>query len=130
MLALCGGTFSYLGPVQYYIFHSCNEIATLLGLESTVHTMTDFTPVDLFGGALNAALPSTFADVSDIRQVPDHQEVWLDKDGFTSIIFEILERVEMSDPEALKYHLQDLVEEDAGETRVWTSGEVYFRMLP
>lgn len=67
---------------------------------------------------------------SEIRQVPDNQEVYLDKDGFTSIVVEILERVDKPDVEALKYHLQDIVEEDAGETKVWTTGDAHFSKLP
>lgn len=81
-------------------------------------------PVSLFGGAITTALPPTFADVSEIRQVPDHQEVWLDRDGFTSVVVEVLERVEKADEEALQFHLSDLVEEDAGAVQVWGSTEV------
>jgi hypothetical protein len=33
--------------------------------------------VALYGGALGVALPASFVDVSQLRQVPDHQEVWL-----------------------------------------------------
>lgn len=94
--------------------------------------MTTYTPIPLFGGALGASLPSTFGDVSDIRQVPDHQEVWLDRDGYTSVVFEILERVEKdSNEEALKYHLEDLVEEDdIGRMKVWGSNTAYMSKLP
>ncbi|KAI7155191.1 hypothetical protein KC352_g27692, partial [Hortaea werneckii] len=94
--------------------------------------MTTYTPTPLFGGALAASLPSTFGDVSDIRQVPDHQEVWLDRDGYTSVVFEILERVEKgSDEEALKYHLEDLVEEeDMGRMKVWGSNTAFSAKLP
>jgi hypothetical protein len=67
---------------------------------------------------------------SEIRQVPDNQEVYLDKDGFTSIVVDILERVEKPDIEALKFHLNDIVDEDAGETKVWTTGEAHFAKLP
>ncbi|KAF2769113.1 Mog1p/PsbP-like protein [Teratosphaeria nubilosa] len=92
---------------------------------------TEYHQVELFGGAITANLPSTFADVSDIRQVPDHQEVWLDKDGFTSIIVEILERVEKSDDiEALRYHLEDIVQEDWGEMKMWSSNQAHFAKLP
>ena len=41
-------------------------------------TSDNYTPVLLYGGALSAALPDTFKDVSEIRQVPDNQEVYLD----------------------------------------------------
>ncbi|KAK5135051.1 hypothetical protein LTR08_005711 [Meristemomyces frigidus] len=91
---------------------------------------TTFNSTPLFGGALTASLPSTFTDVSEMRQVPDHQEVWLDPNGFTSIVVEILERVEKPDLEALQHHLDDLVEEDAGEMKVWTSGVAHFVRLP
>ena len=64
-----------------------------------------FRSTQLFGGALIVDLPSTFADVryvaqcvalifwliktSTLRQVPDSQEVYLDKEGYTSIIFDL-----------------------------------------
>ena len=89
-----------------------------------------YTTTPLFGSALAASLPSTFTDVSEMRQVPDHQEVWLDSEGFTSIVIEILERVEKPDLAALQYHLEDLAEEDWGEMRVWKSGEVVCGKLP
>ena len=66
----------------------------------------------------------------NMRQVPDHQEVYIDMDGFTSIVFEILQRVEKPDIEALKYHLRDIVEEDIGETKVWTTGDAHLSKLP
>ncbi|KAK3706864.1 hypothetical protein LTR37_012543 [Vermiconidia calcicola] len=92
--------------------------------------MSQYNQVDLFGGAITSSLPATFADVSEIRQVPDNQEVYLDKDGFSSIVVDILERVERPDDEALKFHLQDIVEVDVGETKVWTSGAAHFSKLP
>ena len=74
--------------------------------------------VDLYGGALTTLLPSTFADVADLRQVPDNQEVYLDTEGFTSVVFDLLERVEKPDEEALKYHLSDVVDGEEG-VKVW-----------
>jgi hypothetical protein len=47
--------------------------------------------VHLYGGALKCALPSSFADASDMRQVPDNQEVWLDLESGLTIIVELLE---------------------------------------
>lgn len=73
---------------------------------------------------------------SNIRQVPDNQEVYLDGDGFSSIVVEILERVETvsTDDEALEYHLRDLVEDEeddaAEKTKVWSRGEVKCGKLP
>ncbi|KAL9136418.1 MAG: hypothetical protein Q9175_002377 [Cornicularia normoerica] len=68
---------------------------------------------ELFGGAITAKIPSNFTDVSNLRQVPDSQEVYLDKNGFTSLTFDITERVShlLTDKEALEYHFADIVAE-------------------
>lgn len=51
---------------------------------------------------------------SKIRQVPDNQEVYLDKNGFTSLTFDITERVShlSTDRDALEYHFADIVAEN------------------
>jgi hypothetical protein len=75
-------------------------------------------------------LPST------IRQVPDHQEVYLDKDGFTSIIFDIVERVGLPgsgpavDGAALTTHLEDIVDSDDDTVKVWNTSNTQFSKLP
>jgi flavin-dependent dehydrogenase len=78
--------------------------------------------------------PLTSSFPSNFRQVPDNQEVYLDADGFSSVVVEILERVEKPDPEALEYHFKDLItddEDDAAEkTRVWWSGDAVGAKLP
>ncbi|KIW69661.1 hypothetical protein PV04_05525 [Phialophora macrospora] len=43
----------------------------------------------LYGGAMAVELPVELIDSSDIRQIPDHQEVFLSPTTLTSIIFEI-----------------------------------------
>jgi flavin-dependent dehydrogenase len=72
--------------------------------------------------------------ISNFRQIPDNQEVYLDADGFSSVVVEILERVEKPDAEALEYHFKDLItddEDDAAEkTRVWGSGSAVGGKLP
>jgi len=98
--------------------------------------MTSYTSTPLFGGALIVDLPSNFADVSTIRQVPDHQEVYLDKDGYTSIIFDITERVGLPgssaaiDGTALTSHLEDIVDSDDDVVQVWTTANTVFSKLP
>ncbi|OWO99334.1 hypothetical protein B2J93_442 [Marssonina coronariae] len=93
--------------------------------------MTRYTSTPLFGGALIVDLPSSFADVSTIRQVPDHQEVYLDKDGFTSIIFDITERVGVPgtgpavDGAALTTHLEDIVDSDDDTVKVWNTSNTH-----
>ncbi|KZF18907.1 Mog1p/PsbP-like protein [Xylona heveae TC161] len=93
--------------------------------------MATFRHTDLFGGTIVADLPSAFVDASNIRQVPDHQEVYLDKDGYTSIIFEITERVNdfNTDEEALSYHLQDIAEADEG-LNILSSSTAHLPSLP
>jgi hypothetical protein len=67
---------------------------------------------------------------SQIRQVPDNQEVYLDNDGLSSIVFDILERVDKPDLDALKYHLEDVVEDDVNATKLWTSNSAVLSKLP
>ena len=68
---------------------------------------------------------------SIIRQVPDNQEVYLDANGLTSIIFDITERVAhlATDEDALKYHFEDIVETGEG-VRIWDSTTATFAKLP
>jgi hypothetical protein len=97
--------------------------------------MTTYRNTPLFGGALVCDLPEKFADVSKLRQVPDNQEVYIDKDGFTSIIFDITERVGPSgggletDGRALTTHLEELVGDDTDTVKVWNTTETQFSHL-
>ncbi|KAK8222097.1 hypothetical protein M8818_000267 [Zalaria obscura] len=96
--------------------------------------MAQYKATPLYGGAMTVELPANFQDVSDIRQVPDNQEVFLDKSGFTSIVFDILERVEVgaqkSDQDALKHHLSDILEDDAERAQTWVSSTAVLSKLP
>ncbi|KAI0872837.1 Mog1p/PsbP-like protein [Hypoxylon argillaceum] len=97
--------------------------------------MTTYQSTPLFGGALVCDLSTNFADVSQLRQVPDNQEVYIDKDGFTSIVIEINERIggEGSTPEidgrALTTHLEEIVREDADRLKVWNTTPTQFSKL-
>jgi len=96
--------------------------------------MTTYRKTPLFGGAMMCDLPEKFADVSKLREVPDNQEVYIDKDGFTSIIFDITERVGKSgglenDGRALTTHLEELVGDDADTVKVWNTTETQFSHL-
>ena len=50
---------------------------------------------------------------SEIRQVPDNQEVYLSTSGFTSLTIDLCERVTSTatDADALSYHFDDVVAE-------------------
>ena len=86
--------------------------------------------------------------------MPDHQEVFLDRDGLTSIVFDITERVvdaadPTSDTAALRFHLSDLIDSstttsappasapshestEAGheELKIWSERATTFSKLP
>jgi hypothetical protein len=120
-----------------------------------------FRTASLFGGAITVNIPETWADVrqvfitncftsesnhpptyhvrttwltivsSEIREVPSNQEVFLDRDGFSSIVVDILERVDKrSNEEALDYHFSDIVDEDLGVAQVWERRDASLRLMP
>ena len=63
----------------------------------------------LFGGAITSLIPKSFEDVSIIRQVPDHQEVFVDKYTEMSLIVELMQADEsVSDELAAAHYFEDL----------------------
>ncbi|KAG0635228.1 hypothetical protein HOY80DRAFT_1057689 [Tuber brumale] len=73
-----------------------------------------FTPVELFGGAIRAAVPQSFRDAADFRQVPDTQEVYVSMEERMdiSVIIDLNQRVQApSDLEALDIHFQDVADD-------------------
>ncbi|KAK1922250.1 hypothetical protein DB88DRAFT_497668 [Papiliotrema laurentii] len=48
----------------------------------------------LFGGAIVMDLPVSYADASDLRQIPNNQEVFLSQHSDTSLVVEVLALVE------------------------------------
>ncbi|GAB4839987.1 hypothetical protein Ancab_020696 [Ancistrocladus abbreviatus] len=70
----------------------------------------------LFGGAIASTFPLRFQDVSNIRQVPDHQEVFVDPERDESLIFELLElKNDVPDNASALWFLQDLAGEQEAE---------------
>ncbi|XP_071946116.1 ran guanine nucleotide release factor-like [Antedon mediterranea] len=63
---------------------------------------------ELYGGAMTVMLPVNFEDVSQIRQVPDNQEVFSHPSTDQSIIIELLEYQQITDDLAAKYHFQEM----------------------
>ncbi|THU99357.1 Mog1p/PsbP-like protein, partial [Dendrothele bispora CBS 962.96] len=77
-------------------------------------------PLQLFGGAITTEAPHNLIDASDIRQVPDTQEVFLFPNSAISIIVEVLQRVEPADSkDAVKFHFDSLAHDNSA-----TSSEV------
>ena len=76
----------------------------------------------LFGGAISCEIPSTWRDVSDIRQVPDHQECWQEVDDSGALlVVEILERQNVSDANAAAYFFRDLAESNGSTLQQWNN---------
>ena len=64
---------------------------------------------ELFGGAIIMMLPETYEDVSVLREVPDHQEVFVDRDSEVSLIVELLEHDgTVGDEQAAQHYFKDL----------------------
>ncbi len=64
----------------------------------------------LFGGAISISLPDTFEDVSSLRQVPDHQEVFVDQTSEMSFIVEILAYEDVPDEASASHFFYDLAQ--------------------
>ncbi|XP_032473496.1 ran guanine nucleotide release factor isoform X1 [Phocoena sinus] len=63
----------------------------------------------LFGGAFSATLPPGAIDVSDLRPVPDNQEVFCHRVTDQSLIVELLElQAHVQGEEAARYHFEDV----------------------
>ncbi|KAK7487968.1 hypothetical protein BaRGS_00020869 [Batillaria attramentaria] len=62
----------------------------------------------LFGDAIAGILPSDVQDMSEVREIPDNQEVFAHPNTDQSIIIEILEFVQETDEQALRTHFEDL----------------------
>lgn len=92
----------------------------------------------LFGGAIVCYFPQRFQDVSDVRQVPDHQEAFVDSGRDESLIFELLDfKHDVPDNGSATWFFQDLAsEQDAGGTTVIEQSGVFeaewlrFRNMP
>ncbi|KAI9508484.1 Mog1p/PsbP-like protein [Russula earlei] len=84
----------------------------------------------LFDGAIIASLPKHFFDASDVRQVPDTQEVYISLDSDDSIIIEILERVSQDDSaDAARFHFEAIAHDnDAVSSSVDDVNEIPYNL--
>ncbi|KAJ8342975.1 hypothetical protein SKAU_G00329030 [Synaphobranchus kaupii] len=63
----------------------------------------------LFGGALTAVIPHSASDISELREIPDNQEVFVHKQTDQSLMVDLLEyQAHVQDIEAARYHFEDL----------------------
>ncbi|KAF9264869.1 Mog1p/PsbP-like protein [Marasmius fiardii PR-910] len=74
--------------------------------------------LSLFGGAIGVTAPSNLVDASNIRQVPDTQEVFLFPNSSVSVIVEVLERVQPQNyEEAIKFHFDSLAYDNSASSQ-------------
>jgi len=96
---------------------------------------------ELFDGAIKTRIPSNFldvrcflqkymADVSDFRDVPDNQEIFVSTKDESSIMIDILEYVDAQDPAAAEFHFDALATDnevdvdDDDDSRVFKTSEI------
>lgn len=66
-------------------------------------------PHPLFGGALSAVLPHSATDISELREIPDNQEVFAHSHTDQSLIVELVEyQSQVADQNAARYHFEDI----------------------
>uniref|UniRef100_A0A665VXI4 Ran guanine nucleotide release factor n=1 Tax=Echeneis naucrates TaxID=173247 RepID=A0A665VXI4_ECHNA len=66
-------------------------------------------PHPLFGGALSAVIPHSAADVSELREIPDNQEVFAHAHTDQSLIVELVEyQGQIADQDSARYHFEDI----------------------
>lgn len=96
-------------PVLFEYFPGNKELLCSRSSNFALNTMNS---TQLFGGALTCQLPTQqqWIDVSTIRQVPNHQECFLDQEHRLFVI-EILDlQTSVSDDTAASYFFDDLAE--------------------
>ncbi|MCJ1435409.1 multicopy suppressor of ts gsp1 [Xylographa pallens] len=93
--------------------------------------MASFKVVDLYDGSIQMAVPTSFIDGSELRPIPNNQEVYLDANGTTSIIVELLDRVNgfATDEESMKYHIEDLAGGSGDTIRLYQTQRVTMHKL-
>jgi hypothetical protein len=107
-----GGTFINLEESQnYFGYTRKNERSgpaaapsSTLKLPPSAALPEGWENKQLFGGAISCAMPASFEDVSIVRQVPDHQEVFVHKDSEMSLIIELLQYDETIPDEKAGFH--------------------------
>ena len=66
---------------------------------------------------MTISLPASFVDVSQVRQIPDNQEVFVNMQNDQSVIVELLElEAEVADADAGKHHFDTLAAANEAES--------------
>jgi hypothetical protein len=93
------------------IINARNALSEISSSSSYASPSSSSSLRDLYGGAITITLPDSFKDVSDLRPVPDHQEVYLDQHTSASFIIEILNYEDsITNDMAASYYFDDLAQ--------------------
>ncbi|KAG7514742.1 hypothetical protein JOB18_041874 [Solea senegalensis] len=66
-------------------------------------------PYPLFGGAMSTVIPHSATDISELREIPDNQEVFAHTHTDQSLIVELVEyQGQVSDQDSVRYHFEDI----------------------
>lgn len=88
--------------------------ASIPGMSSSINiniNNNSFKLASFFGGAIICNIPDSFEDVSMVRQVPDHQEVYVDRNSGMSMIIELLSYEDnVTDQNCGEHYFKDLAE--------------------
>ncbi|XP_077998647.1 ran guanine nucleotide release factor-like [Glandiceps talaboti] len=89
-----------------------------------------FNDHQLYGGAMTVVLPVDATDVSDVREVPDNQEVFTHPSTDQSIIVEIVEYQHIENQNAPGYHFQDIAESNSSlQTQIMSTEQIPMEQL-
>jgi hypothetical protein len=72
--------------------------------------MEGYQPAELYGGAIRSVVPSTFFDLSRVKEIGDFQEMFLDRETGSLLSFEVFERHGVSDIAAGEFFFHELAE--------------------
>ncbi|KAF9888358.1 hypothetical protein FE257_008791 [Aspergillus nanangensis] len=103
-----------------------------------------FTPQDFYGGAIKGTIPQDWIDASTLREIPDHQELFLSPTTLSSQIIEVNQYVPADeaadapiqhlsttslDP-AVRYHIHDLCDPGDKWESITAADQVTMARMP
>jgi len=97
---------------------ACNDSSKENTAVSYVSEIEEWAVEPLFGGAMEMDLPLRLSDISKVRPVPDHQEVFADVYQDQSLVVEILEMANVDNEQSAKFFFEDLALQNEAETRI------------
>lgn len=105
---------------EYYLATFFGALISHIHAKIKIAAMRLWSEKDLFGGSITSEVPTSWRDVSDVRQVPDNQEVFQSTEGACLIIEVVEYQKQVLDEDAAAFFFNDLAETN-GEEAVQSS---------